>query len=118
MFAHERSLVEKYQDRPFVLLGVNVDPRLETLQRTQEKEDLNWRSWWDGEGGAISLRWKAHSLPTLFLLDHKGDIRWKTVGVPSLKRMDELIEQLVKEAESVDRSRASIRVGLVPRPTL
>src|SRR5215469_667428 len=94
MFAHERSLVEKYQGRTFVLLGVNVDQRLETLQRTQEKENLNWRSWWDGSSGSISLRWKVNSLPTLFLLDHKGDIRWKSVGVPNLKRMDELIERL------------------------
>ncbi|HEY7154811.1 MAG TPA: hypothetical protein VH575_12690 [Gemmataceae bacterium] len=93
--------MEKYQGRPFVPLGVNVDERRETLQRTREKEDLNWRSWWDGKGGPIWLRWKVNSLPTLFLLDHKGDIRWKSVGVPpSLKRMDELIEQLVKEAEA------------------
>jgi len=100
MFAHERSLVENYQDRPFVLLGVSVDDRLEALQRMQKKERLNWRSWWDGPGGPIALRWKVQGFPTLFLLDHKGDIRWRHEGVPSLKQMDELIEQLVKEAES------------------
>jgi thiol-disulfide isomerase/thioredoxin len=99
MFAHERSLVEKYQDRPFVLLGVNVDSRVEALQQMQEKEHLNWRSWWDGAAGLIALRWKVESWPTLFLLDPKGDIRWKHEGVPNLKQMDELIEKLVKEAE-------------------
>jgi thiol-disulfide isomerase/thioredoxin len=100
MFAHERSLVDKYQGRPFALIGVNADSLLEEFQLMQKKERLNWRSWWDGAAGPIGLRWKVDALPTLFLLDSKGDIRWKHEGVPSLKQMDELIAKLVKETES------------------
>ncbi len=104
MFAHERSLVEKFQNKPFVLLGVNVDETRDELQLIQRKEKLNWRSWWDGAGGPIALQWKLQSLPTLFLLDHKGEIRWRSAGVPDPKRMDELIEQLVQEAEASGKS--------------
>jgi hypothetical protein len=108
MFAHERSLVEKYEHRPFVLLGVNVDEKREKLQETQEKYHLNWRSWWDGVG-AIAARWKVEGLPTLYLLDPQGKIRWTSEGVPSdLKDMDERIEKLVKEAEAAESKRAAV----------
>src|SRR5690242_9959734 len=100
MFAHERSLVQKYQGKPFVLLGVNTDDSLEKLQETQKKYDLNWRSWWDGANGTITSDWKVSGLPTLFLIDHKGLVRWENVGSPDLKVLDQLIEQLVREAEA------------------
>jgi hypothetical protein len=100
MFAHERSLVQKYEDKPFVLLGVNTDDSREKLQVAQKKHDLNWRSWWDGMGGPIASQWRVEGLPTLFLIDHKGLIRWENLGAPDLKVMDQLIEQLVQEAEA------------------
>jgi hypothetical protein len=99
MYAHERSLVNRYRDKPFVLLGVNTDASREALRAAQEKDHLNWRSWWDGPGGPIALKWKVEGLPSLFLLDHKGTIRWTSVGVPDLKEMDDLIEQLVREVK-------------------
>jgi len=96
MFAHERSLVQKYEGKPFVLLGVNTDAAREKLQKAQKKYELNWRSWWDGSGGPISAQWKVEGFPTLFLIDHKGMIRWDSAVVPDLKRMDALIDQLVQ----------------------
>jgi hypothetical protein len=98
MFAHERSLVRKHEGKPFVLLGVNADSKIENLQRIQKEEHLNWRSWWDGAGGPIALQWNVEGLPTLYLIDHKSLIRWQSLGVPDLKRMDELIDQLIQEA--------------------
>jgi len=100
MFAHERSLVDKYKGQPFALLGVNTDGSREQLRKAQEKDHLNWRSWWDSAGGPIALKWKVDGLPSLFLIDHKGMVRWQSVGVPDLKQMDELIEKLVKEAST------------------
>lgn len=100
MFAHERSLVTTYRNRPFVLLGVNADESIDEFRRTQEKHDLNWRSWWDGPAAPIARKWKVDGLPSLYLLDAKGVIRWKKVGVPDPKEMDERIEEFVKEAET------------------
>ncbi len=107
MFAHERSLVQKLQGRPFTLLGVDLDSDRETLQKAQKKHDLNWRSWWDKDN-AIAQQWKVQSLPTLFLIDHKGMIRWKQIGVPDEKELDKRIEQLVKEAESEGSKQAAL----------
>jgi hypothetical protein len=108
MFAHERSLVEKYRDRPFALVGVNEDATLKKLKSTQENKHLNWRSFWDGGGGPIALQWKVSGLPSLFLIDGKGMVRWHSAGVPDLKKMDEAIEQLVADAENDGGKQASL----------
>jgi peroxiredoxin len=107
MFEHERSLVEKYQGRPFVLLGVDEDGDRETLREAQKKHQLNWRSWWD-EDNTIARQWKVRAWPTLFLLDGKGVVRWRSEGVPDSKVLDGVIEKLVKETESQDVKQVSL----------
>jgi hypothetical protein len=103
MFSHERSLVTKYQNRPFVLLGVNEDQNIQLLQKAQAQHHLNWRSWFDGLDGLIAREWKVTGMPTLYLLDHKGLTRWKHVGPPDSAHLEGLIEQLVKEAEAENK---------------
>ena len=48
MYPHERSLVSKLKDKPFVLLGINSDQNRDELKKVLEKEQITWRSWWDG----------------------------------------------------------------------
>ena len=100
MYGHERSLVKRYQGRPFALLGVNVDDNAETLKRVQEQEHMTWTSLYDGpHGGPISRQWKLTGFPSLFLIDAKGMIRYQHAGAPSAEVLDGEIETLVKEAE-------------------
>jgi hypothetical protein len=98
MYPHERSLVSKLKDKPFVLLGINSDPKRDELKKVMEKENITWRSWFDGgsTGGPIASQWNVQGWPTLYLVDGKGIIRDKSIGS---KDMDDLIDQLVKEAE-------------------
>jgi hypothetical protein len=98
MFGHERSLVERYREEPFVLLGVNTDVSREVLQRTQEEQRLNWRSWWDGPGGPLVARWGVVGLPAVYLLDHRGVIRFESLGAPDFEKLEKQIEGLVREA--------------------
>src|SRR6478672_10889742 len=97
MYPHERSLVEKYRGRPFVIIGVNSDARRELVKDVTAKEKLAWRSFWDGGStdGPIARRWNVEGWPTLYLIDHTGRIV-RQVG----PKDDELIEQKVKEAEA------------------
>jgi peroxiredoxin len=104
MIPHERSLVQRYQQRPFALLGVNTDPSPEALRKFEEKERLNWRSWWDGPGGPISTQWKVQGFPTLFLIDHRGVVRYEWLGAPRDAELDRHIEDLVREAEGAPTS--------------
>ena len=102
MYPHERSLVKKLADKPFVLLGVNSDRDLDELKKTLEEENITWRSFWcgkDGTRGEIPNSWNVRGWPTLFVIDHKGVIRHKWVGSPGNDKMDAAIDKLVAEAE-------------------
>lgn len=95
MIPHERSLVQRYQNQPFVLLGVNVNESRAKAQRFEEEHHLPWRSWWDGDSMTILKRWGVSGLPTVFLLDHKGVIRFISHGPPNPATLDQEIEKLV-----------------------
>jgi len=97
MYPHERSLVNRMKDRPFVLLGVNSDINRERTREVCKAKNLTWRSWWDrNTSGPISRKWNISGWPTIYIIDHKGVIRAKSVGSQDF---DPLIERLVKEAE-------------------
>jgi hypothetical protein len=64
-----------------------------------DKEKLNWRSFADHSGRTICRQWNLRGTPTLYLLDHKGVIRYHWLGSPGQQRIDEAINKLIKEAE-------------------
>src|SRR5262249_47140491 len=99
MYPHERSLVEKFQGRPFVIVGVNSAADRETVKKVVDKEKLTWRSFWDGGStdGPIARQWNISGWPTLYLIDHRGVI---VERAGARKKDEELIEQKVKEAEA------------------
>ena len=102
MYPHERSLVKKMEGKPFALVGVNSDRDREQLKPVLEKEQITWRSFWngpEGTGGPISADWNVHGWPTLYVIDHKGIIRHKWVGSPGGEKLDAAIEKLVEIAE-------------------
>ena len=100
MYPNERSLVKRMAGKPFVILGVNSDPK-EKLKEVLKKENMTWRSWWDGgnTSGPIASKWNIRGWPTLYLIDHKGVIRHKWVGSPGDEVMDHSVDALVREAE-------------------
>ena len=101
MYPHERSLVNRMKDRPFALLGINSDINREKTRELCKTKDLTWRSWWDRTtGGEIAQRWNVSGWPTVYIIDHTGIIRAKSVG---FQDFDSLIERLVKEAEASTR---------------
>jgi peroxiredoxin len=125
MYANERSLVERLKDKPFVLLGVNSDKDRAKLKEVLQKEKITWRSFWDGgsSDGPIANAWNVYTWPTIYVLDHKGVVRFRTAflepnGVIRFERavvnqkdvtrfskernktLDEAVDQLMKSAEA------------------
>jgi len=68
-----------------------------------DKEQLNFRSFTDraeGEGlGVISSTWNLDGTPTIYIVDHKGVIRYRRLGIPDKKAIDEALDALIQEAE-------------------
>lgn len=96
MIPHERELVEKLRDEPFVFVGVNTDARGH-FQNERKKEPVTWRNFMDGQRGPICRKYKIEAFPTIFLIDANGVIRHKFVGVPPSSVLDKAIDELIAE---------------------
>ncbi len=97
MYPHERSLVLKYQGQPFAILGVNSDPDRDRIGEIVREKNLTWRNWWDqSTSGPIATRWNVRGWPTVYIIDHKGVIRYRD---PYGDEIDRALETLVAEAK-------------------
>ncbi len=96
MYPHERSLVKRLANQPFVLLGVNSDQDRDELKEVMKTEGITWRSWWDGGSpqGPIATQWNVQGWPTIYVLDHEGVIRYKGVRGDA---MDEAVDTLLEK---------------------
>ena len=91
-------MVEKFKNQPFALVGVNSDPGgRSVLQKIIKEQKLNYRSAYDeSTSGPIATAWNVHGWPTVYVIDAKGVIRNKFIGVdPNV--LTKAIEDLLKE---------------------
>jgi peroxiredoxin len=97
MVPHERSLVRRLRGRPFALVGVNRNESREGLKRCERKHGVTWRSFFDGVEGPISTGHNIRRMPTTYVLDAKGVIRYIDVRGQALDRaVDQLLAELDK----------------------
>jgi thiol-disulfide isomerase/thioredoxin len=97
MVAHEKKLVERLKDKPFVLVGVNGDADRDHARLAAEKAGMTWRSFWSGNGGrfgGIVEEWNVREWPAIYVLDARGVVRWMSVGCDGL---DEVLDKLLEE---------------------
>jgi thiol-disulfide isomerase/thioredoxin len=95
MLPHERQLVQRLSKRPFVLLGINADRDREATQKRLEKEEITWPNFWDS-GGKLSQQYRVSYLPTIYVLDARGIIRYRDVRGEEL---EQAVETLLREVE-------------------
>ena len=95
MYPFERSLVKKYQDRPFTIVGVNSDDK-EELANLIADRTIKWPCFADGStGGPIAKDWNVMGWPTIYIIDEKGIIRHQPEG--GEKEIDDDIYRLLDE---------------------
>jgi hypothetical protein len=95
--------------KPFALLGVNTNGYTpDKLRQVMDKENLPWRSFADPRDakdkdatsrGPITESWSLEGTPTLYLLDHRGVIRYHWLGSPGEKALGAALARLLKEVE-------------------
>src|SRR5262245_39421460 len=99
MYAHERSLGQRYRNRPFVLLGINSDPDPAMARNVMAAQGMNWRSWWDRDGN-IAAQWQVTFWPSVFVLDGRGNVRFRNVRG---RELEQAVDSLLREMESQNR---------------
>ncbi|MBI5362532.1 MAG: redoxin domain-containing protein [Planctomycetes bacterium] len=99
MLPHEKELVERLKNRPFALIGINTDTDLDAFKERCKKENVSWRNSWQGStSGPLSRAWGIRGYPTIYVLDHKGVIRYQGVrGEDMDKAVDRLLSELDAE---------------------
>jgi thiol-disulfide isomerase/thioredoxin len=100
MIPHSRQLVEKMKDKPVALVSVSCDAEKETLTKFIEKEPMPWTHWWEGvKSDSVLNVWNIQGIPTVYVIDPKGVIRYKQVGFNPEKpdALDKEIEKLLEE---------------------
>lgn len=97
MIPHNIALVERMKGKPFVLLGVSADSNADDLRQFLDRGNLPYPSIFDGRMGPIAAAWKIEYFPTIFVIDHKGVIRYKDLHGRDL---DRAVERLVQETEA------------------
>ncbi len=96
MIPHEREMVTKLKDKPFVLISLSADKKKDTLEKFLEKEKMPWVHWWEGETkDGILKNWNIRFFPTIYIIDAKGVIRHK--GLRG-EEMEKAVEKLIEEA--------------------
>lgn len=98
MVPHERALVERMQNKPFALLGVNCEDPRDKARATMRANKMNWPSFWDGGGlsGPIESAFNVLHWPTVYVVDKKGTLRYIDVEE---KELDAIVDKLVAELE-------------------
>jgi hypothetical protein len=88
----ERELAEEMRTKPFVLLDINADETRDEMRAAEKRQEMTWRSWWDGPNAPISARWNITSWPTIYIVDRKGVIRCQP---RSVTKLHDVVETLV-----------------------
>jgi thiol-disulfide isomerase/thioredoxin len=103
MFSQERSLVQRLAGKPFVLLGIVNDKDRAKAKKMVEDKGLTWRSWWDGEdvGSPIMMSWQVRFWPTIYVLDHRGTIRYRDIRGDDLDFAVDALLIAMREAKAV-----------------
>ncbi len=100
----ERSLVERFQGQPLVIVGINADHERQDAKRIGDREGITWRSWWDGgdTGSPLAKQCGVQRWPTLFVLDGQGIVRFAHLSGPQLEKA---VTYLLREKRRLESKR-------------
>ena len=85
-----KAIFAEFQaDRSFAMLGISLDYEREALLETLNKQDMKWPQYMDGKGwdNKISRLYRVTVLPTTYLIDPEGVIRYRSKPGAELKKI-------------------------------
>ncbi len=91
-----KRVYQKYHDRGFEILGISLDRSRRDLDRYLADHGITWPQYFDGKywQNEIAQRYGIQSIPTTFLIDRRGRIRYRSLRGPALEKA---VRELVSE---------------------
>ena len=90
---HELELAERFKDKPFAVLGVNLDHDEKLMRGAISELGITWRNWRAGNADRIKARYGIQAIPLVLVVDEEGIIRAKDVGGKAM--LDQTIDGLL-----------------------
>lgn len=109
---YERLMLDLYRNWPFAIVSVETGANRELAKRTKAQQGLNYRSWWDGAPdeeveGPIASAWNVGGLPTLYVIDGDGVIRFVDARYEDLlKAVRQLLNEQAASEEMLARTQS------------
>ncbi len=93
LYAQGRALIERMRGRPFTVLSVQLDEKLETLRQSIASGEITWPCWWEGGTQRPNCeQWRVGFIPSIYVIDADGIIRARDVRG---KALDEAVDALM-----------------------
>jgi thiol-disulfide isomerase/thioredoxin len=87
-----KQLYADYHDKGLEIVGISLDEQRESVDQFQETWKLPWRMTMSStDGGATRARYRARTIPTMYLVDQRGRIVRVDVHGKNLRRSVELL---------------------------
>ena len=82
-----KRVYEKYKDRNFQIIGINLDRNRSRLQDYLNKEGITWPQFFDGKGwkNKVAEMYRVNSIPSMYLIDGNGVVRKANLRGPALE---------------------------------
>ncbi len=92
------KLHQKFKDRNFVLIGIDINEKRETVLKSIRKNGLSFMNLLDSNGQVASM-YGVNSTPAKFLIDTEGNMVGAALGYRDWEQDEfiELIEELMKQ---------------------
>jgi hypothetical protein len=93
---HLKALVERHEDDPFELIGINTNDSPEVYRAGLEEHGVSWLSAYQGQTSPIASLYGVSMYPTYLVIDVDGTIAYRG---SSGQAIDAVIEKLVQAAK-------------------
>jgi peroxiredoxin len=88
------NLYQKYREKEFVVLSVNVNPLNEVSEKFRQADKVSFHVLLDPDLVAAK-RYGAKVLPTTFILDRNGVVKEKILGETGVEMFEPLVKQVL-----------------------
>jgi len=84
-----KNTYSTYHNKGFEIIGISLDKDQTRLENFIQNNDMPWPQHFDGKGweNEIAVRFDIHSIPSTFLLDREGIVRYTNLRGSALERM-------------------------------
>jgi peroxiredoxin len=95
-----KATYEKLHSRGFEVVAISIDDKESTLRRFIKDKDLPWPQHFDGKGweNKFAVQYGIFSIPTMFLVDKRGNLRETEPRFDLERRIEALLDEQAPSA--------------------